>query len=248
MKYSCSRSGTAIEAYGMVPYSLSSNSAPVLSYSIDGRAPSNVSIPASTTSFPLYNWLFIQESASTGSEADESHLLEITVFEANTFYLDYVLVSSPKAFVALDVPSSTTASFTTSTASHSTAVSTPSGSASQREPSGSHVAKIVGPVVAAVVVLVGMAFTFVFLRRRRARAARSSTTNPLMSARPNSHQGACLYAPIPRRLVSANANIRFFSVCDGHDGNSHTDKPHHPLHSLLRLRHLLLRAHTPPRR
>lgn len=148
----------------MVPYALSDSTSPVLSYSIDGRAPSNVSIPSSTTSFPLYNWLFIQES-STGSDPEESHLLEITVFEANTFYLDYILVSSPRAFVALDIPAPSSTTTTSTPSAHGTAVSTPSSSVDQTESSSNRVAEIVGPVVAVVVVLVGMALVFLFLRR-----------------------------------------------------------------------------------
>lgn len=187
------RSGTAIEAYGMVPYALSDSLDAVLSYSIDGRAPSNVSIPSNTKSFPLYNWLFIQESGSTGSDPDESHSLEITVFEANTFYLDYIVVSSPKAFVAQKLPTHSSTTTSSISSSHGTAVSTPSSSIDQAKSSSSRVGKIVGPVVAAVAVLVGMAFIIVFLRRRKSRAARSNSTDPLMSVRPRSQHSAYHY-------------------------------------------------------
>lgn len=190
---SCFHSGTAIEAYGMVPYALSDDLDAVLSYSIDGRAPSNVSIPSSTKSFPLYNWLFIQESGSTGSDPDESHSLEITVFEANTFYLDYIVVSSPKAFVAQNLPTHSSMTTSSSLSLCGTAVSTPSSSVEQVKSSSSHVGKIVGPVVAAFAVLVGMAFVGFFLRRRRSRAARSNSTDPLTSVRHRSQHSAYLY-------------------------------------------------------
>lgn len=190
------RSGTAIEAYGMVPYALSDNLDAVLSYSIDGRAPSNVSIPSSTKSFPLYNWLFIQESGSTGSDPDESHSLEITVFEANTFYLDYIVVSSPKAFVAQSLPTHSSTTTSSISSSHGTAVSTPSSSVDQAKSSSSRVGKIVGPVVAAVAVLVGMVFVVFFIRRRRSRAARSNSADPLMSVRHRSQHSAYPYVPL----------------------------------------------------
>lgn len=198
---SCFHSGTAIEAYGMVPYALSDNSDAVLSYSIDGRAPSNVSIPSSTKSFPLYNWLFIQELGSTGSDPDESHSLEITVFEANTFYLDYIVVSSPKAFVAQSLPIHSSTTTSSSSSSHGTAVWTPSSSVDQAKSSSSRVGKIVGPVVAAVAVLVGMVFVIIFLRRRRPRAALSNPTDPLMSVRPRSQRSAYIYVPRKDSLI-----------------------------------------------
>lgn len=79
---------STIRAYGMILNSVST----LGTYAIDGVT-ANMSVP---TTFPAYNYELFTANPTTG----ESHTLEITAADANTFYLDYVLMKSDSAFIS----------------------------------------------------------------------------------------------------------------------------------------------------
>lgn len=155
-----------MDVYGIAPAS----SIPPAIYTIDDSIVFNVSMPADVgDSSPTFNWNYISVPFPSGG----NHTLVITSDIANSFYIDYILVTSDTAFVpplkatekgagipATSSPTSETISYKSTTATPSLLSSNPSNN---RSKSG----VIIGSVVSTVTFVLLLVLVMFFLRHRR---------------------------------------------------------------------------------
>lgn len=110
------------------------------SYTIDGLGNTSLSYPINGT-YPFYNYKLMD---ATILDPNTAHNLEVVASEGQAFYIDYIILRSPTAFV---------------TSSRSLAAGS--------NGSSSHKGAIAAGVVVGVLLSVGAVLIFLFLRRRR---------------------------------------------------------------------------------
>ncbi|KAJ7458263.1 hypothetical protein B0H11DRAFT_1873230 [Mycena galericulata] len=166
--------GSGIEVHGLL---LTQFPSPVASYSLDGASPVGVQMPPNGTSYTdaASNFEFI------GQTFDEvgTHSLVITPLIPGAFYLDYMIVQSPVAFLPprADVAVAPTAS-TSSASLRATMGAAPTNSGTPLTHTGQralHTGAIVGITIGVIAAFLSLAF-LAWLRRRRTRARTDDVT------------------------------------------------------------------------
>ncbi|KAJ7137057.1 hypothetical protein C8R44DRAFT_608380 [Mycena epipterygia] len=155
--------GTGFEVHGLLAMAFPS---PVASYSLDGAPFANVQMPVNGTSFndDVSNFVFI------GQTFDEVgiHSLVITPLIPGAFFLDYIIVQSPTAFLPpkADVavlPKTTTSVNGSETSSTTTARVTPSPVSAGVEPG------VIAGIAVGIVAFLAISGLAWYLLRRRCR-------------------------------------------------------------------------------
>lgn len=146
-------------------------------FSIDGGVETTLSSPSPLTTDLVSNYMIL---SSQVDNSDAPHQLVVTAAAAGSFYLDYILLQSPSAFVTSQ-PLTTTGGSPVSSLSGTS--STVSGSVSvrpqdQSRSGGANVGDIAGGVVGGVVALITLGVVAVLLLRRRWKYTKVTPVRP----------------------------------------------------------------------
>lgn len=146
-------------------------------FSIDGGVETTLSSPSPLTTDLVSNYMIL---SSQVDNSDAPHQLVVTAAAAGSFYLDYILLQSPSAFVTSQSLTTTGGSPVSSLSGTS---STVSGSVSvrpqdQSRSGGANVGDIAGGVVGGVVALITLGVVAVLLLRRRWKYTKVTPVRP----------------------------------------------------------------------
>ncbi|EIM84160.1 uncharacterized protein STEHIDRAFT_159753 [Stereum hirsutum FP-91666 SS1] len=146
-----------IDAYGMLLQNTSSGQ--LGTYTIDDQTSSPLEVPSPASSYPIYLYQLL---TATIEDPHAPHVLTITAFEGNAFFLDYILLQTGSAFV-------TSASLNSvppapNTTQEPDPVLTTLAAPRKKSDAGAIAGGVVGGVLA--LCLVGLAVIFLLRRRR----------------------------------------------------------------------------------
>lgn len=154
-----------MEAYGMLLSNTSSGS--LGTYTIDGQSNTTLMAPTSG-SYPFYNNKLLR---ATLLVPDTPHTLEIAAAEADAFYLDYIILQTPNAFVTSTEASAANSGLDgvtgTSTVGVSATANATAHASSEAKTSSLHGGTIAAIVLVILLVLSATAVGLFFLRQKR---------------------------------------------------------------------------------